>query len=106
MDIGASERMVVWGERMVRVTRLEFCATRLLAHAEAAASREDLPAPAEAQALRDELERAFEKRPDICARAWIEKRAVILQFDACFSRREAERRAREEPHPSIGGDAA
>ena len=36
----------------------------------------------------------------------IEKRAAILQFDAYLSRREAERRARNEQHPANGGSAA
>ncbi len=36
----------------------------------------------------------------------IEERSAIIQFDAYFSRREAERRARNEQHPSNGGDAA
>ena len=35
-----------------------------------------------------------------------EERAAILQFDAYFSRREAERRARNEQHPANGGNAA
>ncbi len=36
----------------------------------------------------------------------IEERAAILQFDAYLSRREAERRARNEQHPANGGNAA
>ncbi len=36
----------------------------------------------------------------------IEERAAILQFDAYLSRREAERRARNEQHPANGGSAA
>ncbi len=36
----------------------------------------------------------------------IEERAAILQFDTYFSRREAERRARNEQHPANGGNAA
>ncbi len=36
----------------------------------------------------------------------IEERAAILQFDAYLSRREAERRARNEQHPADGGNAA
>ena len=36
----------------------------------------------------------------------IEERAAILQFDAYFSRREAERRAQNEQHPANGGSAA
>ena len=36
----------------------------------------------------------------------IEERSAIIQFDAYFSRREAEHRARNEKHPSNGGDAA
>ncbi len=36
----------------------------------------------------------------------IEERAAILQFDAYLSRREAERRARDERHPANGGNAA
>jgi hypothetical protein len=35
-----------------------------------------------------------------------EERAAILEFEAYFSRREAERRARDEQHPSTGGNAA
>ncbi len=36
----------------------------------------------------------------------IEERSAIIQFDAYFSRREAERRARDEQFPSNGGNAA
>ncbi len=36
----------------------------------------------------------------------IEERAAIFQFDAYLSRREAERRARNEQHPANGGNAA
>ena len=36
----------------------------------------------------------------------IEERAAIIQFDAYLSRREAERRARNEQHPANGGNAA
>ncbi len=36
----------------------------------------------------------------------IEERAAILQFDAYLTRREAERRARNEQHPANGGNAA
>ncbi len=36
----------------------------------------------------------------------IEERAAILQFDAYLSRREAERRARNEQHPANGGNSA
>ncbi len=36
----------------------------------------------------------------------IEERAAIIQFDAYYSRREAERRARNEQFPSNGGNAA
>ena len=36
----------------------------------------------------------------------IEERAAILQFDAYLSRRQAERRARNEQHPANGGNAA
>jgi len=36
----------------------------------------------------------------------IEERSAILQFDAYLSRREAERRARNEQHPANGGSAA
>ncbi len=36
----------------------------------------------------------------------IKERAAILQFDAYLSRREAERRARDEQHPANGGNAA
>ena len=36
----------------------------------------------------------------------IEERAAILEFDARLSRREAERRARDEQHPDTGGSAA
>ncbi len=36
----------------------------------------------------------------------IEERSAIIQFDAYFSRREAERRARNEQHPANGGNAA
>ena len=36
----------------------------------------------------------------------IEERAAIIQFDAYFSRREAERRARNEQYPANGGNAA
>ena len=36
----------------------------------------------------------------------IEERSAILQFDAYLSRREAERRARNEQHPANGGNAA
>ena len=36
----------------------------------------------------------------------IEERAAILQFDAYLSRREAERRARNEQYPANGGNAA
>ncbi len=35
-----------------------------------------------------------------------EERAAIIQFDAYLSRREAERRARNEQHPANGGNAA
>ena len=35
-----------------------------------------------------------------------EERATVIQFDAYFSRREAERRARNEQFPSNGGNAA
>lgn len=35
-----------------------------------------------------------------------EERAAILEFDAGLSRRDAERRAREEPHSGTGGHAA
>ncbi len=36
----------------------------------------------------------------------VEERASILQFDAYFSRQEAERRALDEQHSTNGGDAA
>ena len=36
----------------------------------------------------------------------IEERAAIIEFDAYLSRREAERRARNEQHPANGGNAA
>ena len=36
----------------------------------------------------------------------IEERAAIIQFDAYLSRREAERRARNEQSPLNGGNAA
>ena len=36
----------------------------------------------------------------------IEERSAILQFDAYLSRREAERRARNEQHPANGGNSA
>ena len=36
----------------------------------------------------------------------IEERAAIIQFDAHFSRREAERCARNEQHSTNGGNAA
>ena len=36
----------------------------------------------------------------------IEERAAIIQFDAYFSRREAEKRARNEQHSANGGNAA
>ena len=36
----------------------------------------------------------------------IEERAAIIQFDAYFSRREAERRAHNEQYPANGGNAA
>ena len=36
----------------------------------------------------------------------IEERPAILQFAAYLSRREAERRARDEPRPANGGNAA
>ncbi len=36
----------------------------------------------------------------------IEERASIIEFDAYLSRREAERRARNEQYPANGGNAA
>ncbi len=36
----------------------------------------------------------------------IEARSAILEFDAYLSRRESERRARNEQHPANGGNAA
>ena len=57
-------QLMGWNDRMLSVTRLELCAARLLAHEEAAASREDLSPCAEAQALRDELEHVLGQRPD------------------------------------------
>ncbi len=36
----------------------------------------------------------------------IEERAAVIQFDAYLTRREAERRARNEQHPANGGNAA
>ncbi len=52
---------------MVSVTRLELCAAKLLAHVEAAAWREGLEGPIEAQFLRDELEHVLRHRPDRCS---------------------------------------
>ena len=64
MNIQASNRVMGWNGRMVSVTRLELCAARLLAHVEAAAWREGLEGPIEAQFLRDELEPVLGQRPD------------------------------------------
>ena len=64
MSVHTSNRLMGWNDRMVSVTRLELRAARLLAHVEAAAWREGLEGPIEAQFLRDELEHVLGQRPD------------------------------------------
>ena len=64
MNVKTSNQLMGWNDRVVSVTRLELRAARLLAH-EAAALREGLEGPIEAQFLRDELEHVLGQRPDV-----------------------------------------
>ena len=65
MNVKTSNQLMGWNDRVVSVTRLELRAARLLAHVEAAALREGLEGPIEAQFLRDELEHVLGQRPDV-----------------------------------------
>ena len=64
MNIQAETRHMDWGGRMVSVSLLELCAARLLRHVEVCVERQGLGSPAEAQALRHEMEDVFGQRPD------------------------------------------
>ncbi len=64
MIIQAETRLLSWGNRAVSVSPLELCAARLLKHVEASVWRQGLGSPAEAQALRHEMEHVFGQRPD------------------------------------------
>ena len=57
-------RLLDWGNRTVSVSPVELCAARLLKHVEASVWRQGLGSPAEAQALRHELDDAFRHRTE------------------------------------------
>ncbi len=55
---------VFWRDRRITVSPVELRATRLLLHVEASVWSQGLGPPAEAQALRRELDDAFRHRPE------------------------------------------